>query len=351
MLAERVDAVIGVDTHQDTHCASIVTTVGAELAVLTVPANPSGHRRLLDWAGNHAPTDRIIWAVEGSRSYGTGLVRALHRAGHWVVEADRPQRNHRPHGKNDNLDARRAATAALAREHHAAPRTDGPREAARILLVTRDSAVKARTAAMNALKALITTASDADRQKLRGLTAPALIQTCLRLRVTAANCVEDRVRRTALKRLAGRIKDLTSEIREADAELLALARTHVPQLLDQRGIGVVTATQAWISWSAPGRFRNEAAFAALAGTSPLPATSGRTIRHRLNRGGDRALNQALHHIAVTLERCDPATRDYVARRTADGKSRKEIRRCLKRYLARKLYRLLENGPASAPTTT
>ena len=348
MLAELVDAVIGVDTHQDTHCASIVNAVGAELAVLTVPASPSGHRRLLDWAIKHAPTDRIVWAIEGSRSYGTGLVRALQSAGHRVVEAERPQRNRRPHGKNDSIDARRAATAALAREHHAAPRTDGPREAARILLVTRDSAVKARTAAMNALKALVTTASDSDRERLRRHTAPALIQACLRLRPAAAGTVEDRVRRTAMQRLARRIRELTSEINDADAELRALASTHLPQLLDQRGVGVVTATQAWISWSAPGRCRNEAAFAALAALSPLPASSGRTIRHRLNRGGDRALNQALHHIVITLERCDPATRDYVARRTTEGRTRKEIRRCLKRYLARKLYRLLENSPSQPP---
>lgn len=231
------------------------------------------------------------------------------------------------------------------------PRTDGPREAARVLLVTRDSAVKARTAAVNALKALVTTASDQDRQKLRGHTTPGLIQACLRLRPAAATTLEDRTRRTAMQRLARRIRDLTSEIRDADTELTALARTHIPQLLDQRGLGTVTATQAWISWSAPGRCRNEAAFAALAGVSPLPASSGRTVRHRLNRGGDRALNQALHHVAITLERCDPATRDYVARRTADGKTRKEIRRCLKRYLARKLYRLLENGPTPAPART
>lgn len=352
MLAEHIDVVIGVDTHQDTHSASVVNTVGAELAVLTVAANPAGYRQLSRWAAEHAPADRILWAVEGSRSYGTGLLRALIAAGHRVIEADRPHRKHRPSGKNDYIDARRAATSVLARQHHASPRTDGPREAARILLVTRDSAVKTRTAAMNALKALITTASDQDRERLRGLTTPALIQACRRLRTAAASAVEDRTRRTAMQRLARRITDLTNEIRDADTELLALAHIHIPQLLDQRGIGVVTATQAWISWSAPGRCRNEAAFASLAGVSPLPASSGRTVRHRLNRGGDRALNQALHHITVTLERCDPVTRDYVTRRTAEGKTRKEIRRCLKRYLARKLYRLLENGPTTtAPAKT
>jgi len=250
-------------------------------------------------------------------------------------------------GKNDHVDARRAATAVLSRLHHAVPRTDRPREAARILLVTRDSAVKARTAAMNALKALITTASDQDREKLRGLTAPALIQTCLRLRAAAASAVEDRARRTAMQRLARRIKDLTSEIRDADTELQALARTHIPQLLDQRGIGVVTATQAWISWSAPGRCRNEAAFAALAGISPIPASSGRKQRHRLNRGGDRALNQALHTIVTTRRRMGhPATSDYITRRTTEGLTPKEILRCLKRYAIRQLYRFLQTNAAT-----
>jgi transposase len=273
MLAELVDVVIGVDTHQDTHSASMVNSVGAELAAVTVMADPAGYRRLLDWAVQHAANGRLVWAIEGSRSHGTGLLRVLKDAGHSVVEADRPQRNRRPQGKSDSIDARRAATAALAREHHAVPLADGPREAARILLVTRASAVQARTAALNALKALITTASDQDRQKLRGLSTPAQLRACLRLRARPADSVEDCVRRTAMKRLAGRITDLTSEIRDADTEFLALARIHIPQLLQQRGVGVITATQAWISWSEPGRFRNEAAFAALAGASPLPAAA------------------------------------------------------------------------------
>ncbi|MEU7901060.1 transposase [Nonomuraea sp. NPDC049152] len=265
-----------------------------------------------------------------------------------VIESDRPKRiTRRVGGKSDALDARRAAREALGREHSAVPRADGPREAVRMLLVTRESAIHARTGAVNQLKALVLTAPEQQRQRLRGLTRTALIDACLALRPSATTDPDERTRRLVMQRLARRIRDLTSEIRAADDELAALVQQHVGHLLHMRGVGVITAAQCWVSWSGPGRFRNEAAFAALAGVSPIQASSGKNTRHRLNPHGDRALNRALHHIALTLQRWDPETRQYVAKRISDGKTRREATRCLKRYLARKIYRALETGPHAA----
>lgn len=345
MLAEQVDAVIGVDTHRDTHSACLVNPVGGELATAAISADAEGYAQLLAWAVTHAPGPRVVWAIEGTRSHGAGLTRALRGAGQRVVESDRPKRaSRRPGGKSDPIDARRAAREALGRQRQAQPRADGPREATRMLLVTRESAVLARTAAVNQLKALVLTAPETLRQRLRGKTTPALVLACQQLRPSTSATAEEHARGTAMRRLARRIRDLTTEIRAADRELLALLRSHVPQLLELRGVGTISAAQTWISWSEPGRCRSEAAFAALAGVNPVPASSGATIRYRLNRHGDRALNRSLHQIVNTLERCDPATQTYIARRLADGKTKAEARRCLKRYLARKIYRQLEHPP-------
>ncbi|WP_223167062.1 transposase [Nonomuraea sp. SYSU D8015] len=176
-----------------------------------------------------------------------------------------------------------------------------------MLLVTRESAIQARTGAFNQLKALILTAPEPLRQRLRALKRHALIDACLRLRPSAVADAEERIRRTVMQRLARRIRDLTAEVHAADDELAELVVRHVGHLLQMRGVGVITAAQCWVSWSGPGRFRNEAAFAALAGVNPIEASSGKHTRHRLNPFGDRALNRALHHIALTLERCDPET--------------------------------------------
>ncbi|MBA3488770.1 MAG: IS110 family transposase [Longispora sp.] len=351
MLSDTVDAVIGVDTHRDTHSASLVNAVGGELATITVATNTEGYQQLLVWSHRYAPGTQIVWALEGSRSHGAGLLRFLRAENQNIVEANRPKRARGQAGKSDPLDARRTARETLGNTRHAVPRADGPREAARILLSTREGAVQARTAAINQLKALICCAPDELRARLRNKTNPVLIAACLQLRPNATTDIEHHARLTALQRLARRIRDLANEITAAEKELTALARTYVAKLLEQTGIGLITAIQAWISWSEPGRFRNEAAFASLAGASPIPASSGLTTRHRLNRYGDRDLNQALHHITITRERCHPPTRDYVARRTAEGKTRKEIRRCLKRYLARQIFKILENNPPTQLDTT
>ncbi|MFI6741998.1 IS110 family transposase [Nonomuraea sp. NPDC050451] len=348
MLSESVDAVIGVDTHRDSHSARLVNPVGGELAAITITADADGYAHLIRWAAQHAPGPNVVWAIEGTRSHGAGLARALRITGQQVIESDRPKRvSRRGSGMNDALGARRAAREALGCEQSAIPRTDGPREAARMLLVTRESAISARTSAVNQLKALILTAPEPLWRRLRSLKRQALIDACLRLRPAAVADAEERTRRTVMQRLARRIRNLTDEVHAAETELAELVDEHVSHLLQMRGVGVITAAQCWVSWSGPGRFRNEAAFAALAGVSPIEASSGRHTRHRLNPFGDRALNRALHHIALTLERCDPETRNYLARRTSDGKTRREAIRCLKRYLARKIYRALEHPPSTA----
>ncbi|GAA2416144.1 hypothetical protein GCM10010404_88210 [Nonomuraea africana] len=225
MLAQTVDAVIGVDTHRDTHSACLVNPVGGELSAITITADANGYRQLAQWANDHAPGPRIVWAIEDTRSHGAGLVRALRQAGQHVIESDRPKRiTRRVGGKSDALDARRAAREALGREHSAVPRADGPREAVRMLLVTRESAIHARTGAVNQLKALVLTAPEQQRQRLRGLTRTALIDACLALRPSATTDPEERTRRLVMQRLARRIRDLTSEIHAADDELAALVQ-------------------------------------------------------------------------------------------------------------------------------
>ncbi|MGC9671590.1 IS110 family transposase [Planosporangium sp. 12N6] len=347
MLAESVDAVIGVDTHTDTHTACLVDHLGRQLATVTVDAAPDGYAALLTWALQQAPGPRLAWAVEGCRSHGAGLLRALQHAGQHVVEAGRPPRSsRRPGGKSDPLDARQAARAALDADHHAQPRADGVREALRILLIAREQATTTRTAAVNLLKSLVLTAPDQLRQSLRGLSTPRQTAACAGLRVLARLPIAERVLRQSLRGLARRIRSLDQEIRDNERQLRDLVSAVVPALLDEPGVGPVSAAHLLVAWSHPGRFRSEAAFATLAGVSPLEASSGRITRHRLNRFGDRQLNRALHTIVNwrMLHGHQP-TRDYVDRRRAEQKSDPEIRRCLKRYTARRLFRLMETAAA------
>ncbi|WP_203924313.1 transposase [Rugosimonospora africana] len=192
-------------------------------------------------------------------------------------------------------------------------------------------------------------APDDLRERLRHLTGARLVEACLRLRTGRRADTETRVRATTLRRLGGRIRSLTEEINSADKDITELTQQHVEPLLAQPGIGPITAAQAWISWSETGRFRSEASFAALAGVCPIPVSSGKNERHRLNRHGDRALNRAIHQVVVCQERSDPRTRDYISRRVSEGKTRREIRRCLKRYTARKIFKILERTLTAAAT--
>lgn len=345
MLAETLDAVIGVDTHTDTHTACLLDHLGREIGILTAPADPGGYATLIVWAVDHAPGPQLLWALEGCRSHGVGLLRALHHAGHTVIEAGRPRRaSRRPGGKSDPADARRAAQEALAASRPAQPRTDGSREALRILLMARSQATTTRTATVNLLKALLVTAPDALRQPLRDLSTAGQTQRCLTLRTTATQPLCEQTLRRELRRLARHIRELDTELRDNQKQLHHLVSQANPTLLAQPGVGPMSAAQLVVSWSHRGRFRSEAAFASLAGVCPLEASSGRITRHRLNRFGDRQLNRALHVIVNWRMLHDERTRAYLNRRRAEQKTDPEIRRCLKRYTARSLYRIMESAP-------
>ena len=341
-LRERVDFVIGVDSHRDRHAVALCDRHGARLHAVGVAADPFGYRDAFEAAVEHCP-GRRIWAVEGTGSYGAGLAAYLEGQGEWVVEIDHPTRR-RAGGKSDALDAVRAAREALARDRLTVPRARGERAAIRSFLVCRETGVVARTKAIQLLRALLLTAPEPLRGQLRGLNTPDLLAACSRLRGLGSQSLEHRATAVALRSTARRALALEAEALEMEALLAALVGQVAPQLLDEMGVGVVTAAQLVVSWSHQGRVRSEAAFASLAGVSPLPASSGDVVRHRLNRNGDRKLNRAMHTIVITRMAHDPETRAYVAKRTADGKSRGEIRRCLKRFVARRMYALLEAGP-------
>jgi transposase len=346
MLAEHTDHVIGVDTHRDAHAAAAIATgTGIVAAQTSVAADAFGYKRLLRFAARHA-RGRRVWAIESSGSFGAGLTMFLLARGEWVVEVDRPKRAARRNGaKSDELDAIRAAREALEREHLAQPRARGEREAIRVLLITRRGAIRARTKAINHLKALVVTAREELRHQLRNTPTDALVERCARLRRLPSHPTEHRATVIALRHTARRIRALEAEANDLESEIEQLVKHTVPDLLEEIGVGPISAAQVYCSWSHRGRLRNDGAFAMLGGSAPIPASSGQTIRYRLNRAGDRQLNCALHTIVLTRLKHDPATRAYAARRLAEGKTPREIKRCLKRYLARRLFRLLEaTGP-------
>jgi transposase len=343
MLADKLDYVLGVDTHRDEHVMAVVTApAGAVVAGTAAPANGRGYRELLRVAERHAP-GRRAWAIEGTGSYGAGLARYLRTRGESVLEVSRtPRTERRLRGKDDALDAARTARAALASETLALPRTGEQREALRLLLVARRSAVDVRREALTQLRAVIVTAAEPLRQELRVLPEGKLLDRCSRFHRSGSARADELATRLVLRSLARRVRAATVEANELEREILGYVRALAPALLDEPGVGPIVAAQLIVAWSHRGRVRSEAAFARLAGVAPVPASSGQTTRHRLSRGGDRQLNRALHTIVLHRRQHDPPTRDYIAKRVAEGKSRRDATRLLKRYLARHLYRLLEN---------
>ena len=325
ILAERVDVVIGVDAHTDTHTCALLSAGGAVLAELTVDADDDGAAALLAWAASQAGGLRRQWVIDGARSHGIGLTRFLLVAGETVLDAARiPGSARRRGGKSDRLDAIAVARNALTADQVATPRGDGDREALRILHVARRHYTDTRTATVNLLKSLILTAEDALRRQLRKLNTDAQVRHLRQLEVEPESDLDTvgRVRRENLYALATQITVLDQALADNLKQLRSLVHTMCPTLLDQPGIGPVGAAVALSAWSHPGRVRNEAAFAALAGVNPIPASSGRTVRHRLNRGGDRTLNAAIHTIAMARRRYHQPTRDYLTRRTTEGRTPK-----------------------------
>jgi len=343
MLADELDYVVGVDTHRDEHVLAVVAAAtGAVLARRAVRANGGGYLAALRFAEEAADGARG-WAVEGAGHYGAGLARYLASRGETVLEVGRSARGERRLcGKDDQLDAVRAGRAALGSEPLPRPRSGERREALRLLLLARRGAVDVRREALVQLRSVIVTAPDRLREELRGLAVGRLLERCGRLRRSGSGGADELATRLVLRSLAARVEAATAEAAELEREILVHVQALAPQLLEEPGVGPIVAAQLIVAWSHRGRVRSEAAFARLAGVAPVPASSGQTSRQRLSRGGDRQLNRALHTIVLHRRQHDPATRDYIARRTVEGKSRREATRLLKRYLARHLYRLLQN---------
>ena len=345
MTRDQAEVFGGVDTHKDIHVAAAVDAAGRLLGTESFCADAAGYTYLLEWLESHGPLARV--GVEGTGSYGAGLARCLAAAGVAVVEVNRLNRQmRRRRGKTDAVDAEAAARAALSREAAAVPKAaDGPVEAIRMLSAARRSAVKARTQAANQVNGLLVTAGEHLKERLRGLRTAGVMDSCARLRPDTSTDVVETAAKRALRALARRHQALSVEIAELDAELLRLCEHANPALLAACGVGPEVAAALLVTaGDNPDRMRNDASFAALCGASPIEASSGRTARHRLNRGGNRQANNALWRIAMTRLRVDERTIAYTQRRQAQGKTRREILRCLKRHIAREIHRLLTDPP-------
>lgn len=339
----------GVDTHADVHVAAALdSATGRLLGTESFPTTASGYAALLDWLGSFGDVERV--GVESTGAWGAGLARHLRAAGVEVIEVDRPDRKARRfEGKSDPTDAEAAARAVLSgRAAGAAKTKDGLVEAIRALEVVYHGAVKDRTRAINQFKALLVTAPEPLRASLRPLAFNAQLARARRLGAVD-DVVEDQTR-LALRELAGKIKFLDAQCDRLEGRIGELTAEASPALVGLSGVGPHVAAQLLAAaGDNPHRMTSEAAFAKLCGACPIPASSGKTTRHRLNRGGDRRANNALFTIVLVRMRHDPATRAYVARRRAEGKTGKEIIRCLKRFVAREVYQAITNPPDDLPT--
>ena len=331
----------GVDTHKDVHVAAVLDQAGRVLATKSFPTTVRGYAQLATWAESFGTVVKV--GMEGTGSYGAGLLRFLTDYGLVVVEVDRPDRSTRRRvGKTDTIDAESAARAVLSGRASGTPKTrDAHVEMIRALRVARRGAMKARIQAGGQLEALVVSAPESVRQLVRGLAGKRRVRACAALR---PGLITDPATATkaALRSLARRWLALQAEIDDLDRHLSALVTALAPDLVALPGVGIDTAGQLLVTaGDNPHRLHSEAAFARLCGVAPIPVSSGRTDRHRLHRGGDRDANSALWRITLVRMRCHPPTRNYVTRRTAEGKTKTEIMRCLKRYIARDLPALIQ----------
>jgi transposase len=350
----EVAVILGVDTHLDFHVAVALDHLGRRLGEASVPATVQGYERLLRWAEGFGPLRCA--GVEGTSSYGAGLTRHLRARGIEVLEVERPERRRRSSRrklqKSDPSDAERAARAVLAGESSGVPKSgDGEVEMIRALRAARRSAIKARTQAANQLQGMRVTAPEQLRRRLRGLSTKELVCVAARFRLGDGPRDIPSATKFALRSVARRYETLSEEIAELDEHLDLLVAEAAPQMVSLPGIGTENAaTLLIVAGDNPQRLTNEASFASLCGVAPIEASSGKVVRHRLNRGGNREANRALYMICLARMRRDRRTQEYVARRTQEGKSKREIIRCLKRYLAREVYRVLLSCSArSSPT--
>jgi transposase len=330
----------GVDTHAGTHVAAALDPIGGLLGVREFPVTPAGYARLLGWLGGFGTVTLV--GIEGTGSYGAGLARHVTAAGVRVVEVDRSDRqDRRRQGKSDPLDAVSAARAAQSGRARGAPKgRDGAVEAIRALMVAKRSARAERTQTVNQARALIVTGPDDLRARFARHTVAALVSGMASLRPRPGSTV-GYATRIALRELGRRAEFLDGQIERLDELIIPLVTARAPALLALHGVGPDTAALLLIAaGDHPERLRSEAAWAHLCAVAPIPASSGKVTRHRLNPGGNREANHALWRIVITRMSNHPVTRAYVERRTAEGLSKKEIIRCLKRYVAREVYRHL-----------
>lgn len=339
---------VGIDTHRDSHVGAVLDSQGRLLGTESFAATSSGYRLLEDWASGFGTIDTI--GIEGTGAWGAGIARHLSARGYRVVEVDRPNRRmRRQRGKSDTIDAEAAARAVHAGTATGIPKTrTGRIEAIRALRVARRSAIKARTQAAQQLHCLVSTAPDELRDPLRQLSRGALVGTAARFYPTDSS-QPAQATMTALGFIARRYQHLATEIAELDAILEPLVATVAPNLVALNGVGTDVAGQLLVTaGDNPQRLHSDAAFAHLCGVAPIPASTGKTHRHRLNRSGDRQANAALYRIVLCRLRWDPQTRAYMQRRTQQGRTKPEIIRCLKRYVARDIYKILTGKDHETP---
>jgi transposase len=339
---QTIPVVGGVDTHKDLHVAAVVDGNDQVLGTQSFATTRQGYKLMLTWMRSFGDLQRI--GVECTGSYGAGLLRYMQVAGVDILEVTAPDKqDRRRRGKNDDFDAQSAAHAAFARRRTVTPRSrDGMVESLRVLKVCRKTAVQARRIALQIIQTTIVCAPDRLRELLRNMTRMKLIRTLAAWRpdLTGYRDVEEAYK-IALKSLARRYLELHDEVADLDDMIKAIVTDLAPELIARNGVGLNSAAQLLLTaGDNPERFRSEASFAALCGVSPVPASSGKTTRHRLNRGGDRAANSALHIIAIGRLRLDPKTREYVSRRVAEGHSKLEAIRCVKRYIAREVFNII-----------
>ncbi|MBT2586509.1 IS110 family transposase [Arthrobacter sp. ISL-95] len=349
MTNDLIRVIAGVDTHADTHHVALISQHGTHLADEKFVATGSGYRAIIGYITQFGPV--IAVGIEGTGSYGAGLARVLAIEGFEVVEVNRTNRqSRRLRGKSDPLDAYQAAESVLAGRGTSTPKArDGYVEALRVLRTARTSAIKDRTAVLTQISGILVAAPEAIRAKYRAQTTPARLKAMAALRPDSDTADPAVATAITLKRLARRHQHLTTETEDCDTDLARIISENAPALTHVTGVGTAVSQLLVTIGDNPERLGSEAQFAALAGVAPIPASSGKTTRHRLSRGGDRAANAAIHHIVLARMCTDQRTKDYVAKRTKDGKSKREIMRCLKRYVAREIYRVLQN-PRPAPAT-
>ena len=341
-IVEATHSIVGgIDTHSKVHVAAALDEVGGLLGAESFGANPTGYAALVSWFESFGSVSKV--GVEGTGSYGAGICRFLARSGIEIIEVDRQNRQARRNaGKSDPLDAVEAARAALSgRASGRAKGRDGWVEALRVLLVAKRSARGARVKAITQMRQVTYSAPDELRDRLEGLSISAFVSTAQGLRPSRARDQVIGATKTALSSLAHRVADLEEEIEGLDAMITPLVRSNALELLAITGVGIDTAASLSVAaGDNPERLRSEAAWAHLCGVSPLEASSGKVTRHRLNRGGDRRANNALWHIVMTRLASDPDTQAYMERRLKEGRSKREVIRVLKRYVAREVYRAL-----------